>query len=121
MPLANLTLFRDAEPAMKAGAPAPDRVVSGAPVTRTWNQATSLGQTVFSGRWEATPGSWRVTYTKWEFCHILSGSGTLQDLQGGTCDLGSGDAFVIEPGFDGIWTVHETMTKHYVIILPPTA
>jgi uncharacterized protein len=114
-----ISLFRDHEPVAKIGAPASDRILSGTPRTRTINHSSSLGDTVFSGLWEATPGSWRVTYSKWEFCHIISGTGSLQDGDGIVRTIGPGDAFVIEPGFDGIWTVNETMKKHYVIIKPP--
>jgi uncharacterized protein len=119
MTMTALTLFRDHQPTAKDGAPAPDRVLTGAPRTRTINYSSSLEGTVLSGLWEATPGSWRVTYTKWEFCHVISGEGSLEDRTGTVRQIGPGDAFVIEPGFDGIWTVHETMTKHYVIIKPP--
>ena len=121
MKLENLTLFRDADIQPKLAAPAPHRVVSGDPKTRTWNHKTSLEATTFTGLWEATPGAWRVTYTKWEFCRILSGRGALEDAKGTRCEIGPGDAFVIEPGFDGVWLVTETVTKHYVIVNRPAA
>ncbi|MFP5512027.1 MAG: cupin domain-containing protein, partial [Alphaproteobacteria bacterium] len=32
--------------------------------------------------------------------------------------LKAGDRFIIEPGFQGNWTVVATTTKRYVVVLP---
>lgn len=116
--LRHLTAFGDESPEPKLSAPASERILSGAPRTRIWNHVSSLAGAASAGVWEATPGAWRVTYRRWEFCHILSGRGRLEDADGRVREIAPGDAFVLEPGFDGVWTVAETMTKHYVILDP---
>ena len=88
----------------EADAPAPEKIVSGAPQ--------------FTGVWQSTPGAWRVSYDEWEFCSILSGHSRLSDANGTVRDLKAGDSFIIEPGFSGIWEVVETTRKLFVIRLP---
>jgi uncharacterized cupin superfamily protein len=100
----------------EAGAPAADRVVSGAPRFATWNVEEAEGG-LYSGVWEATPGKWRIEYEEWEFCHILSGVSVVTDAAGTEHILRAGDAFVLRPGFKGTWEVLETTRKEYVIKL----
>ncbi|WP_296741716.1 cupin domain-containing protein, partial [Mesorhizobium sp.] len=57
---------------LEAGAPAPDRLISGDPKFGTWNVEERDGG-LYAGIWESTPGKWRIVYDEWEFCHILSG------------------------------------------------
>jgi uncharacterized cupin superfamily protein len=40
---------------------------------------------------------------------------------GAPVQFGPGDSFVIEPGFNGVWSVIEDMAKTYVIRLPQAA
>lgn len=108
-------IFRNQTPKAETGVPA--RVLSGDPQTRSWNHTTDLNDRLFTGIWEASPGSWSVTYDEWEFCHILSGRAVIRDDIGNEIEIGTGDAFVIEPGFAGTWTVSETLQKHYVILM----
>ena len=98
------------------GAPAPDRLVSGAPVFRTWN-VEDTGDGLYSGIWEATPGKWRIAYDEWEFCHILSGVSVIAEEGGAARTVKAGDSFVLRPGFKGTWEVVETTRKAYVIRL----
>lgn len=95
------------------GRPDPTRIVSGDPRFTTWNVEERDG--LHAGVWEATPGAWRVVYDEWEFCHILSGLSVLTEDGGAPRTLGAGDAFVIRPGFTGVWEVVETTRKEYVI------
>jgi uncharacterized cupin superfamily protein len=101
------------------GAPPPDRVVAGAPRFRTWAHYRSpdgmAEATLHAGQWEATPGTWRIAYTRWEFMRILSGRCIIRGDDGTVAELGAGDVFVIEPGFSGTWEVVETMRKDYVL------
>lgn len=97
------------------GAPAPGRVLSGAPRFRTWNRDEGGG--LHCGIWEATPGAWRVEYTEWEYCRILSGRSVVTGEDGTRIALGPGDALVLRPGFRGVWEVLETTRKEYVIRL----
>ncbi len=96
------------------GAPAPERLVSGAPKFRTWN-VEDTGDGVYSGIWEATPGKWRISYDEWEYCHILSGVSVIAEEGGSARTVKAGDSFVLRPGFKGTWEVVETTRKEYVI------
>jgi uncharacterized cupin superfamily protein len=100
----------------EAGAPAPDRVLSGDPKFRTWNVEERDGG-LYAGVWEATPGKWRIVYDEWEFCHILSGVSAIAEDGGEARTVRAGDSFVLRPGFKGTWEVLETTRKEYVIKL----
>jgi uncharacterized cupin superfamily protein len=101
------------------GAPPSDRLVKGDPRTRTWTLEEDEDAGVFSGVWEATPGAWRVAYDEWEFCSIVSGISILhEDGAPAPHVLRAGEAFVIRPGFTGIWEVVETTRKLFVLRLP---
>jgi uncharacterized protein len=95
--------------------PAPDRLISGAPVFTTWNVEERDG--LYCGLWRSTPGAWRVIYTEWEYCRILSGLSVITPDGGPPQTLRAGDSFILRPGFSGIWEVIETTTKDYVIRL----
>jgi uncharacterized protein len=95
--------------------PAADRLIAGDPVFSTWNHDERDG--LFCGMWQSTPGKWRVVYTEWEYCHILSGVSVLASDTGPARTVRAGDRFIIQPGFTGTWDVVETTTKDYVIRL----
>jgi uncharacterized protein len=101
----------------EAGAPAPDRIVSGDPKFTTWNLEERDGA-LFAGIWRSTPGKWRIVYDEWEFCHILSGVSIISEDGGASTRVSAGDSFVLRPGFTGTWEVLSTTTKQYVIHLP---
>ncbi|WP_269583812.1 cupin domain-containing protein [Roseibium sp. Sym1] len=98
--------------------PAPEKVISGDPQFTTWLVEARDSDTLFTGVWEATPGSWRISYDEWEFCSILSGRSRLTGKDGATREVGPGDSFVLQPGFAGVWEVLETTRKLFVIRLP---
>ncbi|WP_181700484.1 cupin domain-containing protein [Chthonobacter albigriseus] len=101
------------------GAPDPERVVKGEPRHRTWSVEEAEDGKLFSGVWESTPGTWRVSYDEWEFCSIVSGISILhEDGAEAPHVLREGDTFVIRPGFTGLWEVVETTRKFYVIRMP---
>ncbi|MDX2277816.1 MAG: cupin domain-containing protein [Hyphomonadaceae bacterium] len=95
---------------------APDRLVEGAPTTRTTLDYVR-GDTLFCGEWSAGVGAWRVRYDEWEFCHMLEGACELTPEGGAPQLYEAGDSFVIEPGFTGVWRVIEPMRKRFVIQL----
>lgn len=94
----------------------PDRakVVAGDPVHSTWNLEDDRG--LYAGIWESTPGAWQISYDEWEYCRILSGRSVIEGDDGSRLEIYPGDAFVIRPGFTGIWRVLETTRKGYVIL-----
>ena len=116
-PLQKLILFKEQSIDPESGVPS--RITDGKPQTRTWNHTTDLNETLFTGVWEATVGTWQVYYDEWEYCHILSGKAIITDAAGNTRTVAQGDCFVIEPGFSGSWEVLETLSKGYVILLMP--
>jgi len=97
------------------GRPDPSRVLKGDPRFRSWNVEERDG--LYAGIWEATPGAWRVMYDEWEFCHIVSGVSVITEDGGAARTVRAGDAFVLRPGFAGVWEVVETTRKEYVIRL----
>ncbi|MFG2044625.1 cupin domain-containing protein [Dactylosporangium sp. NPDC048998] len=79
-----------------------------------WTDSSGAAE---AGVWECEPGEFtarRNGYT--EVCHILSGSATVVDANGHRTDLRPGDLLVQPDGWEGTWTVHETMRKTYAII-----
>lgn len=99
--------------APEEGGPAPDRLISGNPHFRTWNVEEADGG-LYAGIWEATPGKWRIEYTEWEYCRILSGVSVIAEEGGEVRTIRAGDSFVLRPGFKGTWEVLETTRKDYV-------
>lgn len=95
--------------------PAADRLIAGDPVFSTWNHTDQDG--LFCGIWQSTPGTWRVVYTEWEYCHILSGVSVLTPDNAPGRTVRAGDSFIIPRGFSGTWEVVETTSKDYVIRL----
>ena len=112
-----LFLFLDADGSdAETGAPAPDRLISGAPKFRTWNLEERAGG-LYAGVWESTPGKWRIQYDEWEYCRILSGVSVIAEDGGASRRVAAGDSFILRPGFSGTWEVIETTRKEYVIRL----
>lgn len=95
--------------------PAPDRVIDGHPVFKTWEACAENG--TCAGIWQSTAGTWRVHYDEWEYFNILSGHSILTPDHGDPIHLYAGDRHIIYPGFRGLWQVVEETTKDYVIII----
>jgi len=91
--------------------------VDGNPTMTTWIQHTASDGTMISGTWEATPGSYHATYTSYEFVHLLEGRLTITEDGGEPVVLQAGDAFVVEAGFQGVWSIEEPVRKHFAIRL----
>jgi uncharacterized cupin superfamily protein len=113
----NWTTFDLSTVEPEAGAPAPDRLISGDPVFRTWNVEEADGG-IYAGIWEATPGKWRIVYDEWEYFHVLTGRSIVTEEGGEARELGPGDRMILRPGFRGTWEVIDTTRKDYVIRLP---
>ena len=76
-----------------------------------------------TGIWEVTPGTFKSTRPGYdEICQILSGTGTITEPDGTSFDIGPGTLFVTPAGWEGSWTIHETVRKMWVVKdLPATA
>jgi len=94
---------------------APERLVSGKPVTRVTNYFSDSSQQFFAGRWSATRGKWRVVYTENELCVMTAGKVVIESASGERNTFATGDAFVVPAGFCGTWEVLEDCTKIYAI------
>ncbi len=107
------------EPVTQEGAhleidrPDPDKIIAGDPVHTTWNIEEVDG--LYCGMWQSTPGKWRISYSEWEYVHIIQGHSILTDAKGNQTHLRAGDSFIIRPGYEGTWEVVETTLKDYVI------
>lgn len=112
----NSAAFDLSSVAAEVGAPAPDRLISGAPRFTTWNVEEADGG-IYAGVWQSTPGKWRVVYEEWEYFHILEGHSVLTEEGAEPMHLRPGDSMIIRPGFVGTWEVVETTRKDYVIRL----
>ena len=93
---------------------ADDRLIEGAPVTTTRLDYHGAGET-YAGEWASDVGAWRVSYDEWEFCHVIEGVCELTPDGGSAHRFQTGDSFVIEPGFKGVWRVIEPMKKRFVV------
>lgn len=107
--------------APRPGVPLPERLIEGNPVFGTWEQDISPAgdirwTKVLTGVWEATPGlTHSMKGTTLEFCHILQGRVEITSASGESWTFGSGDSFVMKPGFVGTWRTIETVRKIYVV------
>lgn len=96
-------------------APAPDKILTGAPRQLIANYFSDPTQQFHAGRWSSTPGKWRIRYTESEFCCLTRGRVALEDSSGRRWEFGIGDAFVVPAGFEGSWEVLEECTKFYAL------
>ena len=77
----------------------------------------SAPEGVETGIWEATPGRFGATRDGYhEVCQILSGRATLAPTGGEPVQIGPGDTLVTPAGWTGVWEVHETLRKTYVVL-----
>ncbi|WP_126974869.1 cupin domain-containing protein [Frigidibacter oleivorans] len=108
-----LRLDRDSvEPTVER--PDPSVVIAGDPVHTTWLHEEH--GSLYAGMWQTTPGIWRVSYSEWEYIHILSGLSILTEDGKEPQELAAGDSVLIHPGFAGTWECVETTLKDFVIL-----
>ena len=67
------------------------------------------------GIWRCTPGRWFCHVTRDEFCHFLSGRCTYVHESGEVIEVTPDTAAVFPQDWKGVCTVHETVTKLYMI------
>ncbi|MET0497504.1 MAG: cupin domain-containing protein [Steroidobacteraceae bacterium] len=104
-------------PERSVSTPDADRLLAGQPTQVANNFFSDSTEQFFAGRWESTPGRWKVRYTENEFCHILAGRVRIEGVQGATHEFSQGDSFVVPAGFEGTWEVLETTMKLYAIFV----
>ncbi len=67
------------------------------------------------GIWRCTPGKWHCHVTRDEFCHFLAGRCTYVHENGEVIEITPDTAAFFAQGWRGVCTVHETVTKVYMI------
>jgi uncharacterized cupin superfamily protein len=67
------------------------------------------------GIWRCTPGKWFCHVTRDEFCHFLAGRCTYVHESGEVIEVTPDTAAFFPQDWKGVCTVHETVTKVYMI------
>ena len=67
------------------------------------------------GIWHCTPGKWFCHATRDEFCHFLAGRSTYVHENGDVIEIKSDTVAFFPQDWKGVCTVHETITKVYMI------
>jgi len=111
-----LTVVRNA-PASLLGEPAPARLPIGEPVAHAASAQDQTDEAVGAsiGVWESSPGVFRRFLKNREFSHIVSGSCTFTPDGGEPVELRAGDAVLFPENCEGVWHIHETLRKTYVL------
>jgi uncharacterized cupin superfamily protein len=94
---------------------AAERLLGGKPIARVANYFSDSTQQFHAGRWSATRGKWRVSYTENELCVMTAGTVVIESATGERNTFTTGDAFVVPAGFSGTWEVLEDCSKIYAI------
>ena len=89
--------------------------VEGKPTMKTWIEHAPVDGKFLTGFWEATPGTYEVTYNADEMVHMFKGKATLTDSTGESRTYVGGDSFFVEAGFKGTWKTLETVQKIFAI------
>lgn len=77
---------------------------------------TSADGAVETGVWECSPGTFDASRNGYdEVCVIVAGRATVTDSDGIVSELGPDTVFVTPNGWSGVWVIHETLRKVYVI------
>jgi uncharacterized protein len=67
------------------------------------------------GLWVCTPGKWRLSIPRDEFCHFISGRATYLRDDGEVIEITPGTAVHFSAGWTGICTIHETIRNAYML------
>jgi uncharacterized protein len=94
---------------------AAEKLINGDAQQTTLNMFSDPGNEFHCGIWEGAPALWRVSYSEYEFCHILRGQIRITDEAGTSITVGPGDNFLIAAGFKGTWETLENAKKIYVV------
>ncbi|MCX4187289.1 cupin domain-containing protein [Methylophaga sp. OBS4] len=89
--------------------------VEGSPTMKTWIEHVPADGKLLTGFWEATPGTYQVTYNADEMVHMFEGKATLTEDNGESVTYVGGDSFLVEAGFKGTWKTEETVRKIFAI------
>jgi hypothetical protein len=68
-----------------------------------------------SGIWVCTPGRWRLSIPRDEFCHFVAGHATYRSDDGEVIEVGPATVVMFPAGWTGECTVHETIRNIYML------
>ncbi|KJS09155.1 MAG: cupin [Hoeflea sp. BRH_c9] len=68
-----------------------------------------------TGIWVCTPGRWRLSIPRDEFCHFVAGRAVYTSDEGEVIEIGPGDAVMFRAGWTGECNVIETMRNIYML------
>lgn len=69
-----------------------------------------------TGIWECSPGRWRRQIKKAEFTYFIAGRCTFTADDGQKIEIAAGDALYWPANSMGIWDVHETVRKAFILL-----
>lgn len=102
-------------PGVSAATPA-HTLLNGNGITTAWSFFEAEKSSVHCGIWESEPFSKLKSHPdEMEFCYLIEGQVKISDRHGNSSEFNAGDAFVVEPGFDGVWESLTRVRKYYVI------
>ena len=93
------------------------KVTEGSPIMKTWILHTNNDETMISGYWEATPGTYHATYKEYEFVYLLEGHIIITPDDGDPVSVKAGDTFVVESNFSGTWQIIKAVRKYFDVKL----
>lgn len=68
-----------------------------------------------SGLWVCTPGRWRLSIPRDEFCHFIAGRATYRSDEGEVTEITPGTAILFPAGWTGECLVAETIRNLYFL------
>jgi len=118
-PLATILHFGQETAEVQVDHPRPDRLLSAhSPRRETRNFYTHPSGVFSAGEWRCESGRWHIVFAadKAEYFHVLEGRLSIEDEMGRRVEFLPGQGGVIPAGFKGVFTVHESVRKHYVVL-----
>ncbi|AUA33501.1 MULTISPECIES: cupin domain-containing protein [Pseudomonas] len=111
-----LTVVRNSENAI-LGEPSPARLPIGDLIAYACTGQDQASEAVGAsiGIWESSPGVFRRHLKNREFSHVISGYCTFTPDNGEPVELRAGDAVLFPENCEGVWHIHETFRKTYVL------
>lgn len=68
-----------------------------------------------SGFWQVTPGTWRLSIPRDEFCHFVAGEATYTEDDGSVIEVRANTCVHFKAGWSGVCTVHSTLRNLYML------
>nr|WP_306884928.1 cupin domain-containing protein [Amorphus orientalis] len=86
-------------------------------------QSHSTGRLLFKGPgnspetgiWVCTPGRWRLSVPRDEFCHFVAGRAVYRSDAGETIEVTPGTCVLFPAGWEGEAEIHETIRNIYML------